>query len=128
MSTAFELREHRFDPVACAAMDRSGERAERSEYRGVEVGAGARDDACGKGRCVELMLGAGNQHAVERSALPFGELVAEKAGKQQCGETSAVALGGVGALGGVFGAGCKRERHHTDDEARLIDSRLQLQM
>src|ERR1700730_4955515 len=49
MSTRLELREHRFDTVACAAVDRSGERAERGEHRGVKVGAGARDDACGKG-------------------------------------------------------------------------------
>src|SRR5271156_1715837 len=68
----FELGEHRLDSIACAAVDGSAQRAQRREYRGEEVGAGARDDAGGESRSVELVLRARNQHAVERLDFPFG--------------------------------------------------------
>ena len=62
----FEFREHRLDSIACTAMDRPRERAQRGQHRGEEIRAGARDHPRRKRGRIQLVLRARNQHAIQR--------------------------------------------------------------
>src|SRR6185437_4807939 len=77
-STGFEVGEHALDAIAGAAVNWSRERAEPGEHRGIEVGSSARDDACGKRRGVEFVLGAGYEHPVERLAVSGDGVAADR--------------------------------------------------
>ena len=68
----FEFGEHRLDAIACAAVNWTAQRTQRGKHRGEQVGAGARDDARGERRGVELVLGACDQHAIERLDFAIG--------------------------------------------------------
>ena len=111
----FELGEHRLDSIARAAVNRAAQRTQCREHGREEVGAGARDDARGEGRGVELVFGACDQHAVERFDFPFGGGRAGDPSEQASRHAAAAGRSWSGRLR-------ERERELADDELGAIDS------
>jgi len=113
---AFEFGEHCLDAIARAAVNRSAQRTQRGEHGGEKIGAGARDDAGGKGRGVELVFRARDQHAIERLDFPFR--------RGRAGDPSEQASGHAGAAGRSWSGRLReRKRELADDELGAIDSR-----